>query len=401
MNDNWKKNIALFLTSQTLSLFGTMLVQYAIMWHIVLETQSGAMMTVYILVAVLPTFFTSLLGGVWADRYNKKHLINLADGSIALVSLAIAICLSAGIDSIVLLMAAACVRALGQGVQQPAVASLIPFIVPKDKLLRINGINSSIHSGIFLLSPLASASLMSLAPLETLFYIDVITASIAIVILYCLVKVPAISRTHEDTETKPYIRELINGLKYIKSQKYLRLLIIFSALFTVAMSPLSILTPLQVTRNFGAELWRLSAIEIAFAGGMMLGGLLVGVLCFRNKIYAIGMASAAIGILTILFGLWTNFIPYLICMAICGVNAPYFNAPSMTLLQEKVTSDYLGRVLSVFTMLGSLAMPFGMLFFGPLADMINLNYIMIATGTVMLFLGMMYFANKTLKHAGS
>jgi len=50
-----------------------------------------------------------------------------------------------------------------------------------------------------------SASLMSLAPLETLFYIDVITASIAIVILYCLVKVPAISRTHEDTETKPYL----------------------------------------------------------------------------------------------------------------------------------------------------------------------------------------------------
>ena len=137
MNDHWKKNIALFLKSQTLSLFGTMLVQYAIMWHIVLETQSGAMMTVYILVAILPTFFTSLLGGVWADRYNKKHLINLADGSIALVSLAIAICLSAGIDSIVLLMAAACVRALGQGVQQPTVASLLPFIEPKDKLLRI------------------------------------------------------------------------------------------------------------------------------------------------------------------------------------------------------------------------------------------------------------------------
>ena len=113
------------------------------------------------------------------------------------------------------------------------------------------------------------------------------------------------------------------------------------------------------------------------------------------------MASVAIGILTILFGLWTNFIPYLICIAICGVSAPYFNAPNKTLLQEKVTPDFLGRVLSVFTMLGSLAMPFGMLFFGPLADMFNLNYIMIATGTVMLILGMTYFAKKTLKNASS
>ena len=79
MKNSWKKNTALFLTSQTLSLFGTMLVQYAIMWHIVLETQSGAMMTIYILVAVLPTFFTSLIGGVWADRFNKKHFVRLYD----------------------------------------------------------------------------------------------------------------------------------------------------------------------------------------------------------------------------------------------------------------------------------------------------------------------------------
>jgi len=400
MKDNWKKNTALFLTSQTLSLFGTMLVQYAIMWHIVLETQSGAMMTLYILVGVLPTFFTSLLGGVWADRYNKKHLINLADGSIALISLVIAVSLSAGIDSIILLMAAACVRALGQGVQQPAVVSLIPFIVPEDKLLKINGLNSSIQSGIFLLSPMASAALMMLAPLQTLFFIDVVTASIAIAILYFLVKVKQTGAQTANVATTSHFAELKDGLKYIKNQRYLLLLIVFAALFTIAMSPLAIMTPLQVTRNFGTDLWRLSAIEIAFAGGMMFGGILVGIWSFRNRIYSIGVASIAVGVLTISFGLWTNFIPYLVCMAFCGITIPYFNAPSMTLMQEKVAPNYLGRVLSVFTMLGSLATPFGMLFFGPLADIININSIMIGTGIVMVLLGTLYFFSKTLKTAG-
>ena len=398
MQNNWKKNITLFLTSQTLSLFGTMLVQYAIMWHIVLETQSGAMMTIYILVGVLPTFFTSFLGGVWADRYNKKLLINLADGSIALISLVIAISLSAGIDSIILLMIASCVRALGQGIQQPAVASLIPFIVPEEKLLKINGINSSIQSGIFLISPIASASLMSLAPLQTLFFLDVVTASIAIAILYFLVKVKTASVQLENVEKTSHFTELQSGLKYIKNQRYLWVLILLSALFTIAMSPLAIMTPLQVTRNFGTELWRLSAIEIAFAGGMMLGGIAVGIWCFRNRIYSIGAASVTVGILTISFGLWTNFIPYLVCMALCGITVPYFNAPSITLLQEKVAPNYLGRVLSVFTMLGSLAMPFGMLFFGPLADMININFIMIGTGIAMVFLGTLYFIIKTLSY---
>ena len=400
MTDNWKKNTALFLTSQTLSLFGTMLVQYAIMWHIVLETRSGVMMTIYILVGVLPTFFTSLLGGVWADRYNKKHLINLADGSIALVSLAIAISLSAGIDSIILLLSASCVRALGQGIQQPAVSSLIPFIVPEDKLLKINGFNSSIQSGIFLISPIASASLMSLASLQMLFFIDVVTASIAIAILYFFVKVEKTNAETENVEKTSHFAELKSGLIYIKNQRYLLWLIILSALFMIVMSPLAIMTPLQVTRNFGTELWRLSAIEIAFAGGMMLGGILVGIWCFRNRIYSIGVSSVSVGILTISFGLWTNFIPYLMCMAFCGITFSYFNAPSTTLLQEKVASNYLGRVLSVFTMLGSLAMPFGMLFFGPLADAININFIMIGTGIVMLFLGTMYFISKTLRTAG-
>jgi len=400
MKSDWKKNIALFLASQTLSFFGTMLVQYAIIWHLVLKTQSGAMMTVYILVGILPTFFTSLIGGVWADRFNKKHLINLADGSIAVASLAIAICLSAGIDSIVLLLVAAMVRALGQGVQQPAVTSLIPFIVPEDKLLKINGINNSLQSGVFLLSPMVAASLMMFAPLETLFLVDVFTAAIAISILYFLVKVPHTKRKMVATEKTSHFRDLLNGLKYIKIQKYLRWLVALYALFYIFMSPLYILPALQVTRNFGPELWRLSAMEIGFAGGMMLGGILVGIWCFRNKIVAIGTASVVIGIITVLFGLWTNFIPYLICMTICGMSAPYFGAPITTFIQEKVAPDYLGRVLSVFTMFASVAMPFGMLFFGPLADTVNINNVFIGTGVIMVIIGTVYFISKTLREAG-
>jgi DHA3 family macrolide efflux protein-like MFS transporter len=391
-----KKNTALFLTSQTLSLFGTMLVQYAIMWHIVLKTQSGATMTVYILVAVLPTFFTSLLGGVWADRYNKKHLINIADGSIALISLAIAISLSAGIDSIALLMIAAFVRALGQGVQQPAVTSLIPFIVPEDKLLKINGLNSSLQSGIYLLSPLVSASLMSFTPLQTLFLIDVVTAAIAIGILFFLVKTPLTAPKMKKTS---HFIDLMEGLKYLKYQKYLLLLVVLSGLFSIFMSPL-VLFPLQVARNFGADLWRLSAVEICQAGGMIVGGLLIGVWCFRNKIYAIGASSIVIGILTISFGFWINFMLYLVCMVIFGIMWPYFSTSNITLIQERVSPDYLGRVMSLLTMLGSIAMPVGMLFFGPLADVININAIFIGTGAVMVFLGAIYFVSKTLREAG-
>lgn len=393
----WKKNTALFITSQTLSLFGTMIVQYAIMWHLVLKTGSSAMMTLYVVAAVLPTFFTSLVGGVWADRYNKKHLINIADGTIGLISLIIAISLFAGFDSVALLLVAATVRALGQGVQQPAVNSLIPFLVPEDQLLRINGLNSSIQSGIFLLSPIVSASLMALVPLGTLFLIDVITAALAVGILYCFVKAPSANSKAGKGVPVSQFQELKNGLKYIRSQKYLLLLIALTTVYMIAITPVSVLTPLQVTRNFGPEVWRLSAIEISFAGGTILGGLLVGVWSFRNKVYSIGMSGLVFGMLTVLLGLCSHFVPYLICMGVAGISMAYYSAPNMTLMQEKVASDYLGRVMSAFTMLSSLAMPFGMLFFGPLGDVINIDYLLIGSGIVMMLLATVFFVNKTLR----
>ena len=87
-------------------------------------------------------------------------------------------------------------------------------------------------------------------------------------------------------------------------------------------------------------------------------------------------------------------------MAVIGIVYPYYTAPSMTLLQEKVNTEYLGRVISVFTMLGSVAMPVGMLFFGPLADFININDILIYSGIIMIGIGSIFFLNKTLRTAG-
>ena len=75
LETGWKKKATLFLTSQSASLFGSMLVQYAIIWYVTLSTQSGAALTVSMLSAFLPQIGISLFAGVWADRYPRKLLI--------------------------------------------------------------------------------------------------------------------------------------------------------------------------------------------------------------------------------------------------------------------------------------------------------------------------------------
>ncbi len=397
----WKRNTALFLASQTLSLLGTMIVQYAIMWHLVLETKSGAMMTLNIVVGVLPMFFSSIFGGVLADRYDKKLLINLSDGGIGLVSLLFAVFLFAGHDSMALLLVAAGLRALGQGVQQPTVNSLIPLIVPEDKLLKINGLNSSIQPMIYIVSPIVAASLMAAVPLGVLFLVDVVTALGAIAILQFFVKVPPTPGAKEGADKPSYFKDLVEGLRYIRSRRYLVLLVVMATLFTVAISPAACLSPLQVTRNSGPELWRLSAIEIVWAGGMVIGGLLVGVWSFRNRTVSIGVSSIISGIMIGLLGVWSDFNLYLACMAVAGIVQIYSQAPSMTILQEKVAPEFLGRVMSVFTMIGSLAMPVGIMVFGPLADVVSIDHIILGTGVAIVVLGVLYLSSSTLRKAGA
>jgi DHA3 family macrolide efflux protein-like MFS transporter len=190
MEINWKKNTALFLTGQALSIFGSMVVQYAIVWHITLTT----LMAIFTVAGFLPRFFISPFAGVWADRFNRKYLINISDGAIAFASLIVAILFLFRFDHVGILLFCAVIRSFGQGVQNPAVGAFLPQIVPKEHLTRINGLQGSIDSFITLAAPAVSGVLMTLAPLEILFFLDVVTAAIGISILYFLVKAPVLKK---------------------------------------------------------------------------------------------------------------------------------------------------------------------------------------------------------------
>ncbi len=400
MDKNWKKNIILFLTSQTISLFGSMLVQYAIMWHITLKTQSGSMMTMAIICGFLPTFFLSPFAGVWADRYNRKMLIILSDSLIAIATLILAIMFFKGYNAIWMLFVASAVRAVGSGIQTPAIGAFLPQLVPEDKLTKVNATNGSIQSLVMLISPMLSGALLTKASIEAIFFIDVITAAIAILILLLFLKVPS----HAKALSKPttsYFTDMKEGVKYIKNHGYVKRFFLFCAVFNILVAPAAFLTPLQVTRTFGNEVWRLTAIEITFSIGMMLGGIvMVSWGGFKNRVHTMILSSFFIGICTVALGIIPNFWVYISFMALFGVIMPVFNTPATVLLQEKVEEDFLGRVFSVLGMISSIMMPLGMLVFGPLSDIIRIEWLLRGTGILLFIQGFFMLGSKVLVKAG-
>lgn len=400
VNENWLKNIILFLSSQTISLFGSSLVQYAIMWHITLTTESGMMMTLFIICGFIPTFILSPVAGVWADRYNRKMLIILGDALIALATLILAIIYVMGFDAIWLLFVMAAIRAFGTGIQTPAVGAILPQIVPKDKLTKVNGTNGSIQAIIMFVSPMVSAALLGWTSIEIIFFIDVITALIAIVTLLAFLKISVHEKAAEK-QTTSYFSDFKQGLRYVNNHVFLKKFFMFFAVFFVLMAPAAFLTPLQVTRSFGGDVWRLTAIEIAFSIGMMIGG---GIIAswggFQNKIKTLGLASVIMGVCTLLLGVVPNFWIYLGFMALFGVAMPIFNTPATVLLQEKVEEDYLGRVFGVMGMISTSMMPVGMLIFGPIADIMKIEWLLIGTGVLIIILAVFLGRNHVLIEAG-
>lgn len=382
----WKRRTALFLGGQTISLFGSSLAQYAIIWHITLTTQSGSVMTLATLFGFLPQMVVSLFGGTLADRFNRKRLIILADGVIALATLALAVLFLTGRGRLWHIFLVSAIRSAGAGVQSPAVGALLPQLVPQKKLMRVGGINSSLQSLILLISPAAGGALLTLFSLEYAFFVDVVTAAVAITLMLFL-KVPDPPRTAEHT-ARGYFEDLKDGLSYTTGHPLVRGMLLYYTFFMFLIVPAAFLTPLYVTRRFGDEVWRLTANEMAFSLGSVVGGLAVAAWGgFKNRIHTIMLSCIAFGVLSVALGLAGTFWLYLVIMAVTGLFIPAFNTAGTVLLQEKVEPEMHGRVFGFVQIVASCIMPLGMLVFGPLADALPIQWLFISTGAVTALLG--------------
>jgi DHA3 family macrolide efflux protein-like MFS transporter len=267
-------------------------------------------------------------------------------------------------------------------------------------LTRINAINGTIQSFVTLVSPMISGALLTIATIEIIFFVDVITASIAVLVLLLFLQVPSHTKASQKLNIG-YFSDMTAGFSYINKHEYIKKLFMFCAFYFVMSSPVAFLTPLQVTRNFGGEVWRLTSIEVAFSVGMIVGGIFMAAWGgFKNKIHSLALSTLMVGSSTLVLGISPVFAIYLALMGLAGIAMPIFHTPFTVLLQEKIDEDYLGRVFGVLGMIASTMMPVGMIIFGPLADIIKIEWLLMVTGLLILIEGFLMLESKVLIEAG-
>jgi len=378
---HWKRNVSLFLTGQTISLFGSMIVQYAVMWYVTFETGSGLAVALYALAAFLPQGIISIFGGVLADRMNRRVLVMLADGTIAAVTLVLALLMANGVTDLWIILLAVAARSVGAGVQTPAVSAILPQLVPGEQLMRVNGIFGTIQSAMALLAPAAAGLVFGLFGIVPVFFIDVVTAVLGIGVLF-FVTVPTLASIAEKTTS--YRADLVEGMRYIWHHAIVRwLLVVFAIIFLLTVAP-SFITPLLIAREYGNDVTLVTLLEIAFSVGMLGGGVLVStLLAKRGRLGLILVSTFGFAAFTVGLGLSPNLVVFYGFMFGIGLLVPLFSTPFMTLVQETVPPEMHGRVFSYVGIVMALAAPIGMTVFGPLADVISVQLLLVIAGVVM------------------
>jgi len=180
---DWKKKIILFLISQNISLFGSNVVSFSIIWYVTLSTTSGIWIMMVTICSMVPQVIISLFGGVWADRYNRKTLIMLSDAFIAFATLILAITFLLGHRRLELVLIGSIIRSVGAGIQIPAVNAIYPQLAPQEKMMKIQGINQTLNSILMLLSPAIGGLLLGTLGIVSSFFADISTAILAIFIM--------------------------------------------------------------------------------------------------------------------------------------------------------------------------------------------------------------------------
>ena len=394
------KKFFVLWSSQAASLFGTSVVGFALGWYVAGdvtdETGSVTLFSTVMMMNILPVVFLGPFVGPLVDRWNRKKIMIYSALVTMLLTGLLFVLFYTNVIQLWHIYVVLLLRAVGGVFQMPAFNAAVPMVVTEEHLVRANGLNMSLHGAINLVSPLAGAFLMATLPMHWVLSVDIITALLAIGILFML-RIPQPARTTL-TEKPNVIGDMVQGFRYIASWKALLVLIVIGAIINFVASPGETMLPMLVTIRLGDDVLKLGWLGAAFAGGVIAGGLILGAWGgFKRKAATIFLSFIMYSITVFIFGFTTErlFFLGLSMWFIAGVANAIGNAPVGALFQSVVPKDMQGRVFSLMISANSAMIPLGLLVFGLVADAIGIHMIYHIAGIVIMVtvLTGFYFGN--------
>jgi len=390
-------------TGQALSWLGSALVQFALVWWLTQTTGSATVLALASMMAVLPRIFVSPFAGALVDRWNRRIVMIVADGLIALALVVLAGLYALDAAQVWHIYVLMFLRAVGGAFHWPAMQASTTLLVPEEHLSRVAGMNQTLEGVANIASPAAAALLLQMLPMQSILAIDVVTAMLAIAPLF-FISIPHPKRraTPEATAGQPSVlADLREGLRFVWGWPGLTMMLVIATLSNLMANPAFAIAPLLVTEHFGGGALELSWLQSAFGIGLVAGGSTLSVWGgFRRRVVTSYLAQVLSGVGFVVIGLApANAFPLAVGTTfLVGFLNSIINGSSMALLQAIVPPEMQGRVFTLMMSATGVTTPLGLAIAGPVGDALGVQPWFLMAGIVTTAMGVGAFFVPAIMH---
>lgn len=385
---------SVIFAGQAFSLFGSRLVQFALVWWLTATSGSASTLAFASIMALLPQVLLGPFAGTLVDRWNRRRVMIFADGLLALVVVALGLLYAWGVVQIWYVFAAMFLRSLLGAFHWPAMQTTTTLIVPEEHLSRVAGLNQSLQGLSNIVAPPLGAILLEFLPIQGILFIDVGTAALAITTLLFVSVPQPVTPEGRQRGWRSVLADMREGMLYVWDWKGLRLIMVISMIINFLVNPGFTLLPILVTKHFGGGALELAWLQSANGIGMILGGIALGVWGgFKKRVVTAFSAVVVSGVFVIAIGvmpahLFLLAVGSMFCFAFLNAIA---NGTFFASIQSIVPPEIQGRVFTLLMSLSAFMVPLGMAVAGPVADIFGERIWFVVGGITFMVLGIAAF----------
>lgn len=397
----WKTPFFSIWSAQAVSMAGSRIAQFALVWWLTEESRSATVLATATLVAILPGIILGPIVGALVDRWERRRVLIAADSLIALISVWLAVLFWRDTVTVGFVYAAMFARGVGEAFHWPAMQASTTLMVPERQLSRVAGMNQTLRGTLSVASPPLGALLMGLLPLHSIMGIDVLTAAIAIAPLF-FIAIPQPKTDGSSAGFEPSVwQDMISGLRYVWNWSGLVIILGIAMIINFIVNPAFSLMPLLVTDHFAGGATELGWLQSAYGVGMILGGLLLSAWGgFRRRVHTslMGLVIGGLGIMGVGIAPAGELWFALMSLFVAGFMNPLINGPLYAVLQSSVAPEMQGRVFTLISSLSTAMMPISLAVAGPVADAVGIRTWYVAGGAVFSIMGAVTFLVPAVTH---
>ena len=389
-----------FWAGQLFSLLGSLIVFFVLFVWIVDVTQNQSLLSIANFIFLVPMLIITPFAGVISDRYNRKSLILIVDSLQAYFTLMLTIFFIYDVAEIWIVFIFIGIRSIFQSFHQPVVAAIMPSMVPKDKLSRINGINYFFTGIIQLIGPAVGPTLLFFFPIQIVIWADIVTFFIALVPIL-LIKIPNVKIEVENGNKNSFFKDMKEGFTVIKTIPGLLTIMFVAMLLNMLIQPLTVLMPYFIKITHGGNNFMLALLEMLLQAGMIIGAIIPSIKKkWNNSIRTMFIGIVVLNIGYLMYAISPiGFYPLMGSGAfVLGLVLPIINTIVLTVVQRSIPQNKMGRVFSILNTLSMTASPIGAIVSGPLSEIFGISWLYFYCAILGIVVSVFVYLLTSIRH---